>query len=347
MAQEVPVKKLIRTALYSSFILVGALAITPHVILSRPLFSDEFLMTIASFALIMLLIWAINIVLVCFTERYRQGRYAGHRRYILSYGICIALVVCCKPFIDSFIHGSNMAQAHFYAVLILVLFLNTIVLIIEDLVLLREKKTRIEFENAALKLKNAEATNQQLKQQIHPHFLFNSLSTLKTLIGKDHLQAEDYLVKLSDFLRASLMSGTLNTVKLSEELKLCFNYLDMQKMRFGKALRYILDIPEEVQQIVSVPVFSLLLLLENAVKHNKLTQELPLDIKVEFTDGRIIVSNNLQVRSSADTSMGLGLENLSERYRILSGDEVVILNDGKTFSVSIKALVNEDSNNRG
>jgi two-component system, LytTR family, sensor kinase len=338
MARDIPVKKLLKTALYSSVILVGALALTPYAIFFKPIYSEEFLKALFFLGLSMIFFWGINISIVYF--------YNGYKRYLLSYAICTGVIFAIKPYIDAFAHHSEIAPAHFHAVLILTLFLNTIVLVIGDLVLLRQKKSTMEIENAGLKLKNAEATNQQLKQQIHPHFLFNSLSTLKTLIKKDPEGAEDYLVKLSDFLRASLLSATPNTVRLAEELKLCNNYLEMQKMRFGNALQYMISIPAEVSETVSVPVFSLLVLLENAIKHNKLTQEEPLHIKVDFAEGWIITSNNLQARASSAASMGLGLGNLAERYRILSGDEVKIINDGKTFSVSIKTLPDEDSDHR-
>jgi LytS/YehU family sensor histidine kinase len=249
--------------------------------------------------------------------------------------------------LSRFFEHETRQPAHLHILLVLGFILNGIVLIIQDLIILREKKASIELENASLKIKNVEATNQQLKQQIHPHFLFNSLNTLKTLIRKNQDQAEDYLIKLSDFLRASLLSGTPNVVKLSEELKLCHDFLEMQKMRFGKALEYTIDIPAEIQLTVFVPGFSLLSLVENAVKHNQLTNELPLRIMVEYKQGRIITTNNLQLKTTSEPSMKLGLENLAERYKIISGDEVLINNNGNIFSVSINTVDNENSNNRG
>jgi LytS/YehU family sensor histidine kinase len=213
--------------------------------------------------------------------------------------------------------------------------------------MLRDKKATVELENAGLKIKNMEVTYQQLKQQIHPHFLFNSLSTLKSMIRKQPDNAEDYLVKLSDFLRASLLSGTPHTVVLSEELKLCDDYLAMQKLRFADSLQYAINIPQEVQHVACVPVFSLLSLLENAVKHNNFTSEAPLRIQIHYVSGRIITSNNIQRKLSPEVSTRLGLANLTERYRILGGDDVVIGNDGTTFFVSMGTLSNENSNHRG
>lgn len=358
MASSIPAKKLFKTSLFTS-VLIGALAIAPHAIF-QSVSVTWFLKIGVVLALFIFIIWSINILLLHAGEKYFKNTSPAYLRYILSYLICVSMVILTRLFLRVFIANDNSAVEHFirhnsgpdhskgavYASFVLAFALNTIVLLIQNLILLREKKTRIELENAELKIKNAEATNQQLKQQIHPHFLFNSLNTLKTLIRKHPDKAEDYLVKLSDFLRASLLSGTPNTIKLKEEIKLCHDYLEMQKMRFGEALRYAINIPGEIQDKAIVPVFSLLPLLENAIKHNTLTAELPLEILIEYENGRIITANNIQAKLSPGLSTGVGLENLKERYKILSGDEIVINNNGKTFSVSVKTLVNENSHYR-
>jgi LytS/YehU family sensor histidine kinase len=225
-----------------------------------------------------------------------------------------------------------------YIPLIIGFLLNSIVLVIEESILLKNKKTMVELENAQLRIKNTEASYLQLKQQIHPHFLFNSLNILKTLIKKNPDTAVDYIIKLSDFLRVAISSNNSNTVKLENELKLCLNYLEMQKIRFGKALEFSFDIPEEVKSQGFLPVFAIQLLLENAIKHNSLTDHSPLKINVFHQDGWITVSNNLQAKSFSEISTGLGLTNLSERYKILSDSNINIQANDKIFSVSIKIL---------
>jgi sensor histidine kinase YesM len=358
MTSGIPTKKLFITAIYTS-ILIGALAIAPHAIF-QSVSAIWFLKIGLVLALFIFIIWSINIALLYFTEKYFKNKSSEYARNIISYIICVTIIVLTRLMLRSFIANDNSAIEHFirhnsgiehsrgavYASFVLGFALNTIVLLIQDLILLRRKKTSIELENAELKIKNVEANNQQLKQQIHPHFLFNSLNTLKTLIKKEPDKAEDYLIMLSDFLRASLLSNAPNTVKLNEEIKLCHDYFEMQKMRFGEALQYTINIPDEIRNSVRVPVFSLLPLLENAIKHNKLTTELPLNIQIQYTNGRIITTNNIQPKLSSEPSTGLGLENLSERYRILSGDEIIISNNEKIFSVSIKTLDNENSNYR-
>ena len=223
-------------------------------------------------------------------------------------------------------------------------FVNITIHILLYFVIILDSKAALELENTQLKMKNMEATYLQLKQQVHPHFLFNALNTLKSLIRKQPHDAEIYLKRLSDFLRASVTSNDDKLTKLSSELKFCTDYLELQKVRFGDALQFSLDIPEEVQSGL-VPGFSIQQLLENAIKHNVFTTEHPLSIELKYADGYLIVSNNKQKRTIVEEISGTGLINLAERYKIISGDEIVIQEDEKHFSVSIKILRHEDSHN--
>lgn len=286
------------------------------------------------------------------SENLKTFKYASVIRYILSFIISAILIIAAMRMLRlCFYSQSEISDITFkhapFAPIVLGLSINMVILIILDLILIRGKQAGIEIENARLKLKNTEALNQQLKQQIHPHFLFNSLNTLKSLINNSPEAAEDYLVKLSDFLRTSISAGKDNVVKVSGELKLCLDYLAMQKIRYGGALQFIIDIPDEHLESGFIPVFSLQLLAENAIKHNALTNQTPLQIKIRYNDGRIIVSNNMRKKVVSETSPGLGLINLAERYNILSGDEIIISNSEDQFSVSIKILTYENSNYRG
>jgi len=218
---------------------------------------------------------------------------------------------------------------------------NSMVLIIQDLVLLIEKKAKIENENVRLKIKNVEAANQKLKQQLQPHFLFNSLNVLKTLIKKQPDNAEIYVKRLSDFLRASVLYDNVNTVQFEEELKLSLDYIEMQKIRFGHSIYFEASISDEAK-VGLLPVFSVQMLLENAIKHNAFTPESPLHITLTCDNGWLTVSNNIQHKEAVESSSGMGLINLSERYKIISGEDIVIKQDDSTFSVSIKILSHEN-----
>jgi two-component system, LytTR family, sensor kinase len=365
MELRTPIKKLFRIALYTSPA-IGFLVADPQFIsLVTPksgIFKMEpFINPILLFFLVVLVrsiiifgIWSFNIGLIYLINKYANVKIRGVIRYVISYLFCLILGYGIRLTLEPFINIPTVNESlniyniiGFYLIRILILIsVNTIILITLDLVFMREKKAMIELENTQLKLKNAEAANQQLKQQIHPHFLFNALNTLNILINKKPGQAGDYLVKLSDFLRVAISLDYINTVKLIEELKLCLNYLEMQKIRFGEALQYTVNIKEDVQNSGFVPVFSLQLLLENAIKHNAFTDETPLSISIIYKEGRVIVSNNIKLKSTSEISTGRGLVNLAERYKIISGDEILIDESNKTFSVSIKVLQNDNSNYR-
>ena len=344
MLQTRTIKKLLYIALYTSPAIAG-LIITPIFILkyhSLTLYGSIVLQAIA----LILLIWLVNILLTWLISRWQTKRKARTMKYIVSY---LFGVVFIKFFIIilaplSYNMGSHDTH-HFH--MIIFFSINTIILIILDLVLIREKNTTIETENAQLKMKNLETINEQLKQKIHPHFLFNSLSTLKTLIARSPKEAEGYLLKLSDFLRTSITSGAINTMKIADEIRLCIDYLDMQKIRFGEALQFTVNIPESISNNYLLPVFALQTLAENAIKHNALTVKDPLYININYTDGYITISNNLQLKDINESPAGTGLVNLNERYKILSNEDIIIKKERGKFSVSIKILDNENSNHRG
>jgi len=232
------------------------------------------------------------------------------------------------------------------SILLQALINNGLVIIVHNLVILRNEKMNAELENARLRTANLESTNLLLKQQIHPHFLFNALSMLKSLYKTNTRAGEEYLTHLVNFLRASLAEPQSRVSRLTDEIKFCNDYLEMQKIRFEDALNCSIHIPEQVLLKGSVPPFSIQSLIENAIKHNEVTEASPLTIRVYYDDDRITVENNLQPRTHVDSPSGKGLINLVERYKILSGEEVVIRQDSSTFSVTIKVLVNENSDHR-
>lgn len=221
---------------------------------------------------------------------------------------------------------------------------NSMIILMHDSVLLYEHKLQSELELSKLKTANAEAMNLVLKQQIQPHFLFNSLNTLKALYHKDAQTADTYLVHMADFLRASIFHNSANISTLEDEVKLLSDYLAMQRISFGTALSCTVNLPDETLKNFSLPSFSLQPLLENAIKHNNFTQEEPLNVNINQDGYWLIISNNLQKKKTKAASANYGLANLAERYRLWSGDEIIIKEDEETFSVSIKLLKNEHSN---
>lgn len=226
--------------------------------------------------------------------------------------------------------------------------INIIVIVLLELVLMRDRKQQVEIENNQLRVANLEARNSQLKQQLHPHFLFNSLGTLRSLIRRSPDQAEEYLVKLSELLRFSTNNDAQTLVGLQEELELCTTYLNMQQVRFGEALYFHISVPASMQLLGKVPVYSIQQLAENAIKHNVLTQQQPLHIHINGDKEKytITVTNNLQVKPDTGERNGVGLVNLAERYKLLGEEGIRINKTSAAFSVTIKVTEHESSDNR-
>lgn len=219
--------------------------------------------------------------------------------------------------------------------------LNLVVLLWLYFAMAQHAKVQHELENSRLAKARTDAANQLLRQQIHPHFLFNALSTLKALIRKDRVTAEIYLLRLSNFLRVSVTANEQGLATLKQEVKLCEDYLEMQKIRFKDALCYEIDLSLQLLEGGVLPLFSLQPLVENAIKHNGFTKERPLLIQIFQEEDTIVVKNNLIERNYVVESTGSGLSNLAERYRMISADDIKIERYPDVFFVKIKILENE------
>lgn len=285
----------------------------------------------------MLLIWLINIGILLVKKRII--------RYVISFliaGLLLGYTSKGPPRVGTaHQHATPTYKARNDAgqvAIMTAVVLNTIVLAILELILVQHHKAEVELENTRLTMSHLLARHQHLQHQLHPHFLFNSLNTLKTLIRTSAGAAEDYLLRLSFFLRASLANNEQALIPLAEEWQLCCYFMDMQTIRYGDAFGYTQQIPAEVLQEVQVPAFSLQLLVENAVKHNAFTMENPLHVHIAYNDGCIVVQNNKQPKTFTEPSSRIGLKNLSERYRMLSGNDIEVIDDEHQFIVIIKAL---------
>ncbi|WBS74117.1 histidine kinase [Elizabethkingia meningoseptica] len=266
--------------------------------------------------------------------------------YLLSY-FCSASIylLCWPPF--SLLHHTKWEYNDYSLLSILLLssvILNTIVLLIQHFLLLQQEKSRTEIEMSMLKAANMEASNLLLRQQIQPHFLFNSLSNLKALYKEDPEAGEAYIVHLANFLRISFSNQKKKVSQLSEEIDFLNDYLEMQKIRFGEGLKFNVNVSKQHQDLYFLPSFSLQLLAENAIKHNELTNELPLLIEISVENESIKVANSRRYKRNPEVSTGQGLANLRDRYDLISGDKIVIKQSENEFIVTLKLLSNENIN---
>jgi hypothetical protein len=158
-----------------------------------------------------------------------------------------------------------------------------------------------------------------LKSQLDPHFLFNSLNTLSWLIRNDASQAERYSENLADVCRYMLLNKGRDLVMLEEELEFLERYSQLLKLRFGDAVRVEVTGDVSLAGDLLAPPVSLQVLVENAVKHNEFSAEVPLLVRVDVQDGFVTVRNDRRERRQKRASAGIGLRNLSERCSMVLG----------------------------
>lgn len=198
-----------------------------------------------------------------------------------------------------------------------------------------ERKNEVLLENEHLKNENLLVQLTSLKNQLNPHFLFNSLNTLSWLINEDTAKSQQYLQKLSQVLRYSLSMQEQSLVSLKEELTLVDNYIFLLQMRFGENLKIVKNTENTQFQI---PPLSVQLLIENAIKHNIVSTASPLNIWIELKDkNKLVVRNTLNLKpNSAGT--GIGLVNLNERFKILANQAIEIEQNEDLFRVTLPLI---------
>jgi hypothetical protein len=189
-----------------------------------------------------------------------------------------------------------------------------------------------------LRFANLEARHAYLQHQIKPHFLFNSLNVLASLVHKDADLAERFIHELSKLYRRLLEMDAHEVVPLAEEMAAFESYLFLVKMRFGESLQVQVGdfsaLPEKC-----VPPFTLQLLLENAVKHNEMAKDRPVEISLAFDENHAVITNLLRPKARPDEkSTGIGLKNLRQRYALLSEQPLVVTKTEQQFVVKIPLL---------
>ncbi|MEQ1745036.1 MAG: histidine kinase [Saprospiraceae bacterium] len=197
--------------------------------------------------------------------------------------------------------------------------------------LLNWKEALVEAER--LKKEQISARYEALKNQVNPHFLFNSLNVLASLVHQDADKAEQFIRRLSTVYRYILESQEQELVPLDEELATLRAYLFLMDTRFGAGLSTDIRLPEPANGCVAP--LTLQMLVENALKHNEASKSHPLRIEIFQENGHIVVRNTIRPRNALPESTGIGLENISARYQILSGKPVLISDTDGYFTVKI------------
>ena len=208
-------------------------------------------------------------------------------------------------------------------------------------------KQSIRIENEKLKSENLITQYESLKNQVSPHFLFNSLTALKELVKQDTDVAQHYINNLSQVLRYTLQSNQSQTRSLKEEMEVADSYMFLLQTRFGHNLLIEKQIDEKYDNY-RLPPLAIQTLLENAVKHNEISKRHPLTITIETkSDQTLKITNLIRERNSPEYSSSVGLSNLAKQYMFLSGKEILISRKNNEFLVEIPLLTpfTNESNN--
>jgi hypothetical protein len=198
------------------------------------------------------------------------------------------------------------------------------------------KQWKYNFSRSVrLEKDSIQAKYESLKTQINPHFLFNSLNSLTTLVD-DNEAAVSYISNLSDFFRYMLASREKELVLVREEVNLLKKYISLQQSRFKQNLVVEIDVPERYYHY-AIPPLVLQMLVENSIKHNIISRDKPLKITIYSGNGSITVENNLQ-RKSGVRSTGQGLRNIRERYAFFTTENIKITENSSSYKVSVPLL---------
>lgn len=200
------------------------------------------------------------------------------------------------------------------------------------------QKQMMQLEVEQLRTQGLQSQLESLKNQMSPHFLFNSLTALKTLIDENHETANDYINHLSQVLRQSLQSHKRELVTLKEELELTRSYVFLLKIRYAENLKVENNIDANYHDF-EIPPLTIQNLVENAVKHNEISKEHPLKIVIETqSKGKLRVKNNIQEKLTPEQGTGIGLTNLIKLYRLIGKSEVQIFQVKNTFVVEVPLI---------
>lgn len=261
-------------------------------------------------------------------------------QFIITFTVLLAVRLVpyflFKDEIDSYVHFKITRELWVAGIMLNVLMVLSIILSIFGYHFFKRWQQE-KYIAAELEKEKAVVQYENLKNQLNPHFLFNSLSSLNSLIFENPQLASEFLQQLSKVYRYVLENKDKDVVTINTEVKFVTHYAHLLKTRFEGALNVNFNIAEDMGESKIVPV-TLQVLLENATKHNITSASAPLNINVYTEKDYLVVENNLQRKQIIETSNGQGLENLKTLYYFLSDLPVLIEEKEKSFAVKIPLL---------
>ena len=294
------------------------------------------------------LYYANAIIFVKLDDVYQTDRFSRNRivqGFALSFIVSVIVIFLLRIVEDVLIEGKTIQEflanerPSNYIVSVVITFVVTLAI---HAVYFYKAYQENKVKEQKIIAGTASAQFESLKNQIDPHFLFNSLNVLSSLIEENPESAQKFTTSLSKVYRYVLEQKDKELVSVAEELKFAKTYMNLLKMRFENSITF--EIPEgfDNEEAKVVPL-SLQLLLENCIKHNVVSEAKPLHIKISIENGQLVVSNNLQKKEVLQDRKGVGLQNIVNRYGILTKRKVLVEENEKEFKVFLPILTKQIS----
>ncbi|ALR30656.1 histidine kinase [Chryseobacterium sp. IHB B 17019] len=323
--------KISQAVIWVSSIFLGVLSSVPQ-LASHAFNWEEAIVNSAITAAFSIIMWYVNI--------YMLNRNPGKKRQQISYSRLLIVLAfgMVIMFGLAWIQQLILSHINFGPTMLMVevrgILINLVCYMFLTLLQNNYTGQQVRLELEKVKSDNLGAQYELLKQQINPHFLFNSLNTLKSMAETNDSETVDFIMKLSDFYRFTLESRKLDLITVQEEMKIVDSYLFLQKARFGEGITFTNELNSEVLKTL-IPPFTLQLLVENCIKHNIVSQSKPLHIKIYNSENKIIIENPVQKKMVTEDSLGVGLDNVKMRYKHLLEQEIEINSDEKIFQIKL------------
>ena len=294
------------------------------------------------------LYYANAVVFVKLDDVYQADRFSRNRiitGFVLSFIVSVLVIFLLRIVEDVLIEGQTI-QAFLanekpsnYIISIVITFVITLAI---HAFYFYKAYQENKLKEQKIIAGTASAQFESLKNQIDPHFLFNSLNVLSSLIEENPESAQKFTTSLSKIYRYVLEQKDKELVSVAEELQFAKTYMNLLKMRFENSITF--EMPEgfDNEEAKVVPL-SLQLLLENCIKHNVVSEAKPLHIKISIENNQLVVSNNLQKKEVLSDRKGVGLQNIVNRYGILTNRKVLVEESEKEFKVLLPILTKQIS----
>ena len=221
--------------------------------------------------------------------------------------------------------------------LVILIAVMIMVHVYETIFLIRQTESD-QLKKEQLERSKVEAELEALKNQIDPHFIFNSLNTLSHLIEEEPLRARLFNDNMADVYRYILHNKSRDLVLLQDELNFLSGYVSMLKIRFYNSIEVLIEVSSSEGSGYFIVPISLQLLMENAVKHNEFSTENPLKVNIKISNDELVFQNPVRTKMLRKPSSKIGLSNLKERYFLITKNEIRVNTDSENFKVSLPLL---------